>query len=227
MTTIRRRRGPYQSFGKRTLDLAIALPLLVLTAPLMLLIAIVIYLKLGSPILFRQERVGKDERIFRLTKFRTMTDSRDSAGQLLPDSQRLTPLGLFLRRCSLDELPQLLDVVRGTMSLVGPRPLLVRYLPRYDSRQRCRHLVMPGITGLAQISGRNRLGWPERFQLDVDYVQRQSLGLDLWIFWRTAVGLADTSSTLPGGNDEVEEFWGSDGPLLDAATEATSRERRP
>ena len=211
MTSLRPPRGPYQLFGKRCLDLAIALPLLVLTAPLMLLIGIVIYLKLGSPILFRQMRVGKGEQIFMLTKFRTMTDARDVSGELLPDGRRLTPLGLFLRRCSLDELPQLLDVVRGRMSLVGPRPLLVRYLPRYDERQRCRHLVLPGVTGLAQVGGRNRLGWQDRFRLDLDYVERQSLGLDLQILWRTLAGLADTSSTLPGGGDEVEEFWGSAG----------------
>jgi lipopolysaccharide/colanic/teichoic acid biosynthesis glycosyltransferase len=226
MTSLRPPRGPYQSFGKRCLDLAIALPLLVLTVPLMLLITAVIYLKLGSPIFFRQGRVGKGERIFRLTKFRTMTDARDAAGRLLPDGQRLTPLGLFLRRCSLDELPQLLDVVRGTMSLVGPRPLLVRYLPRYDQSQRCRHLVLPGVTGLAQIGGRNRLGWPDRFRLDLDYVERQSLGLDLWILWRTLAGLADTSGTLPGGSDEVEEFWGTAGRPREAATSRQTMEQQ-
>lgn len=226
MTSLRPPSGPYQLFGKRCLDLAIALPLMVLTAPLMLLIAALIYFKLGWPILFRQERVGKGEQIFWLTKFRTMTDARDAAGRLLPDGQRLTPLGLFLRRCSLDELPQLLDVVRGTMSLVGPRPLLVRYLPRYDARQRCRHLVLPGVTGLAQIGGRNRLGWPDRFRLDLDYVQRQSLGLDLQILWRTFTGLADTSGTLPGGGDEVEEFWGSAGRVREQATLKESVEQR-
>lgn len=226
MTSLKLPCGWYQSFGKRCLDLAIALPLMVLTAPLMLLIAVIIYFRLGSPILFRQERVGKGEQIFWLTKFRTMTDARDVSGELLPDGQRLTPLGLFLRRCSLDELPQLLDVVRGTMSLVGPRPLLVRYLPRYDSRQRCRHLVLPGVTGLAQIGGRNRLGWPDRFRLDLDYVERQSLGLDLRILWRTLAGLADTSSTLPGGGDEVEEFWGSAGRLREQPTLTELREQQ-
>jgi lipopolysaccharide/colanic/teichoic acid biosynthesis glycosyltransferase len=201
--------GPYQAFGKRLVDLAIAVPLLVLTAPLTLIVAGLVRWRMGSPILFRQDRVGKDDRIFRLAKFRTMTDARDAAGALLPDGQRLTALGLFLRKTSLDELPQLINVIRGEMSLVGPRPLLVRYLPRYSAEQRCRHLVLPGVTGLAQIAGRNRLGWDERFALDLDYVRRQSLGLDLWILWRTFVGLGDTSATLPRGTEEVEEFMGS------------------
>ncbi len=200
--------GFYQTCGKRLLDLAIAVPLAVLTAPLALLVAGLVRWRLGSPILFRQDRVGKDDRIFRLAKFRTMTDARDASGELLPDGQRLTALGLFLRKTSLDELPQLSNVIRGEMSLVGPRPLLVRYLPRYSAEQRCRHAVPTGVTGLAQVKGRNRLGWDERFALDLDYVRRQSLGLDLWILWRTFVGLADTSATLPRGAEEVEEFMG-------------------
>lgn len=201
--------GPYQAFGKRLLDLAIAVPLFAVTAPLLLIVAGLVRWRMGSPILFRQDRIGKDDRIFRVAKFRTMTDARDASGALLPDGQRLTALGLFLRKTSLDELPQLLNVIKGEMSLVGPRPLLVRYLPRYSAEQRCRHAVPPGITGLAQIAGRNRLGWDDRFRLDLDYVRRQGFGLDLWILWRTVVGLADTSATLPRGTEEVEEFMGS------------------
>jgi lipopolysaccharide/colanic/teichoic acid biosynthesis glycosyltransferase len=201
--------GPYQAFGKRLLDLAIAVPVFVVTAPLLLIVAGLVRWRMGSPILFRQDRIGKDDRVFQVAKFRTMTDARDASGELLPDGQRLTALGLFLRKTSLDELPQLLNVIRGEMSLVGPRPLLVRYLPRYNAEQRCRHAVPPGVTGLAQIAGRNRLGWDDRFRLDLDYVRRQSFGLDLWILWRTFVGLADTSATLPRGTEEVEEFMGS------------------
>jgi lipopolysaccharide/colanic/teichoic acid biosynthesis glycosyltransferase len=224
MTRIAPPAGPYQAFGKRLLDLAIALPLAALTAPLMLAVAGLIRWQMGSPILFRQDRVGKDDQIFRLAKFRTMTDARDASGALLPDGQRLTALGLFLRKTSIDELPQLWNVIKGEMSLVGPRPLLVRYLPRYDAAQRCRHAVPPGVTGLAQIAGRNRLGWDARFAHDLDYVRRQSLGLDLWILWRTAVGLADTSATLPRGTEEVEEFMGSAGRLGDYSAAGSPRE---
>ena len=201
--------GPYQRFGKRLLDLSIAVPLLVFTAPLMLIVAGLVRWRMGSPILFRQDRVGKDDRIFKLAKFRTMTDERDLMGELLPDGRRLTALGLFLRKTSLDELPQLINVLKGEMSLVGPRPLLVRYLPRYSAEQRCRHAVLPGVTGLAQIAGRNRLGWDDRFAHDLDYVRRQGLWLDLQILWRTFTGLGDTSATLPRGTEEVEEFMGS------------------
>lgn len=210
--------GAYRAWGKRLLDLVVAVPLAVLTAPLVLVVALLVRWRMGGPILFRQERVGKDDRIFRLAKFRTMTDARDAAGELLPDGQRLTALGLFLRKTSLDELPQLLNVIRGEMSLVGPRPLLVRYLPRYSQEQRRRHVVPPGITGLAQITGRNRLGWDARFALDLDYVGRQSLGLDLWILWRTFVGLGDTSATLPRGTEDVAEFMGSGSPVGEPAS---------
>lgn len=199
----------YVRFGKRLLDLAIAVPLAVLLLPLMLIVAIVVRWRLGAPVLFRQERIGKDDGIFRLAKFRTMTDRRDASGALLPDGDRLTPLGLLLRKTSLDELPQLWNVLRGEMSLIGPRPLLVEYLPRYNARQRCRHKVMPGITGLAQVAGRNLLSWEARFEHDVTYVRDVGPGLDCWILWRTLRGLGDTSSTVPTGGKEVSTFKGS------------------
>ncbi|MEZ5864272.1 MAG: sugar transferase [Geminicoccaceae bacterium] len=211
MEAINPPRTLYVRFGKRLIDLAIAVPLTALLLPLMLVIAIVVRWGLGAPVLFRQDRIGKDDRLFRLAKFRTMTDRRDASGALLPDGDRLTPLGLLLRKTSLDELPQLWNVLRGEMSLIGPRPLLVEYLPRYNARQRCRHKVMPGITGLAQVAGRNLLSWEARFEHDVTYVREIGPALDCWILWRTLRGLGDTSATVPTGGKDVSTFMGSPG----------------
>lgn len=173
--------------GKRLLDVVLAgLGLLVL-APVLLGLTLVIWLALGRPVFFRQERPGFQGRPFRLVKFRTMNNARDAAGNLLPDGQRLTRLGRWLRRTSLDELPELWNVLRGDMSLVGPRPLLMRYLPYFRPRERLRFEVRPGITGLAQVSGRNCLGWDQRLELDAQYVENLSLVNDLRILWRTAV----------------------------------------
>ncbi len=170
---------------KRTLDFLIsALALLMLSFPLIVLIWAV-RRQLGSPAIFRQMRPGLHGQPFMMVKLRTMTDERDSAGELLPDAQRLTPFGRFLRASSLDELPELWNVLRGEMSLVGPRPLLMEYLPLYSPEQMRRHEVRPGITGWAQVNGRNRLSWEERFRLDVWYVERQSMWLDIHILWRT------------------------------------------
>lgn len=205
--------GPfYLRSGKRMLDLALALPVLVLVAPLLLVLAALVRVNLGTPILFRQERVGVGEQIFRLHKFRTMTNTRDAAGELLPDGDRLNSFGLFLRRWSLDELPQLLDVLTGELSVVGPRPLLVRYLPRYTPRQRQRHLVRPGITGLAQVSGRNLLSWDERFELDLWYVHHCSFQLDIAILVRTVGEFFGRDSTVATAGKDLEEFWGVEGP---------------
>ncbi|WP_223591802.1 sugar transferase [Neobacillus bataviensis] len=170
---------------KRLFDLAASLLLLCLFSPILLLVAIVVRVKLGSPILFKQKRVGYHERIFNLYKFRTMTNEKDEAGNDLPDSIRLTKVGLLLRRLSVDELPQLLNVVKGEMSLVGPRPLLVRYLPYYTIEERKRHTVRPGITGYAQVEGRNQLDWNSRLTLDIKYVENQSFFLDLKIIFKT------------------------------------------
>jgi sugar transferase EpsL len=170
---------------KRVFDLIAV----VLTAPLWLpvlaVVAALVRWKLGSPVFFRQQRPGYHERIFALIKFRTMTDARDAAGQLLPDAARLTPFGRWLRATSLDELPELLNVLRGEMSLVGPRPLLVEYLPRYSSEQRRRHDVLPGLTGWCQVNGRNALSWEQKFALDVWYVDHETLWLDLKILFMT------------------------------------------
>lgn len=204
--------GFYRRRGKRWLDLALALPALLGLSPFLLVLALLVRIRLGPPVLFRQERVGQNERVFRLNKFRTMTSARDEQGRLLPDAERLTPFGLFLRRWSLDELPQLLNVVQGELSIVGPRPLIVRYLPRYTARQRRRHLVPPGITGWAQVNGRNLLSWGARFEHDLWYVEHGSFRLDLEILFRTVINLLNTEATVATGGAEVEEFWGEQGP---------------
>jgi undecaprenyl phosphate N,N'-diacetylbacillosamine 1-phosphate transferase len=171
---------------KRLLDLFIAVSLLLLTAPVLCVVAIAVRLKLGRPVLFRQKRVGKDEVNFEVLKFRTMTDARDADGQLLSDSDRLTKFGRWLRTTSLDELPELINVLKGDMSVVGPRPLLLRYQPWFTEEERLRFSVLPGITGLAQVSGRNDLDWDRRIALDVEYVRKRSLVLDLKLIWLTA-----------------------------------------
>jgi lipopolysaccharide/colanic/teichoic acid biosynthesis glycosyltransferase len=175
----------YRRWGKRLVDLAIAAPALVLAAPLMLAIAALVRFSLGSPVLFRQVRPGKGAHPFTLLKFRTMREAFDRSGTPLPDVERRTPLGQVLRATSLDELPELLNVVRGDMSLVGPRPLLMRYVPFFTARERTRLDVLPGITGLAQINGRNDLNWNDRLELDAQYANRVTFALDLGILIRT------------------------------------------
>jgi lipopolysaccharide/colanic/teichoic acid biosynthesis glycosyltransferase len=224
--------GFYARRGKRWLDVALAVATAVVLAPAMLAVVALIWLRLGPPILFRQERVGRGEEVFRLFKFRTMTGARDAAGRLLPDEARLTPLGLFLRRWSLDELPQIFNVLRGETSLVGPRPLLVRYLSRYTTRQRQRHAVRPGITGWAQANGRNSLSWGERLEYDVWYVLHLSLAVDLRVFWLTVRRGLRRSEVAPGGAAEVGEFWGTAEPPANAhwsypSEELAAAEREP
>lgn len=178
----------YRAFGKRLLDLGLASPTLIVLAPLYGLLALVVRIKLGSPVLFRQRRPGLHGQPFTMLKFRTMTDARDVHGDLLPDGDRLTPFGQFLRSTSLDELPELFLVIKGDMSLVGPRPLLMEYLDRYTPQQMRRHEAKPGITGWAQVNGRNDISWEEKFARDVWYVDHVSLSVDLKIvaltFWR-------------------------------------------
>ena len=171
--------------GKRLFDLALTLPALVLLSPLIAVAAVLAAIGMGSPILFRQQRPGLFGRPFTLIKFRTMTDARDASGKLKPDAERMTPMGRFLRLTSLDELPQLWNVVRGQMSLVGPRPLLMEYLPRYTAEQNRRHSVLRGIKGWAQINGRNLTGFSERLKLDLSYVDHWSLWIDIKIMART------------------------------------------
>ncbi|MGD8608346.1 MAG: sugar transferase [Myxococcales bacterium] len=200
----------YRTVGKRALDLSLTVPAMAVLAPVGLAVAALARAKLGSPVLFRQPRPGRDGRVFELVKFRTMTDERDATGALLPDSQRLTAFGRWLRRSSLDELPTLWNVIRGDMSLVGPRPLLVRYLDRYTPEQRRRHEVAPGITGWAQIHGRNALSWEEKFDLDVWYVENLSLRTDLAILFQTITQVMGQRGISAEGHATMPEFMGNE-----------------
>ena len=198
----------YRGFGKRLLDLVLAGGALVLTLPLTLAVALCGRARLGSPTFFRQRRPGREGRLFTLYKFRTMTAECDPTGSPLPDKARLTTLGERLRRWSLDELPELWNVVRGEMSLVGPRPLLEEYLGRYSAEQARRHEVRPGITGWAQIHGRNDQSWERRLELDVWYVDRVSLWLDLKILWRTAWTIVSGRGVSARGHATMPRFEG-------------------
>ena len=169
----------YEKYVKRFLDVILSLFALILLSPVMLIVAILVRTKLGSPVIFCQERPGKNERIFKLYKFRSMTDKRDEKGELLPDEVRLTKFGKLLRSTSLDELPELWNILRGDMSIVGPRPLLVKYLPLYNEVQKHRHDVRPGLTGWAQVHGRNTISWEEKFEYDVWYVEHLSFAIDV------------------------------------------------
>ncbi|PYU86493.1 MAG: UDP-galactose phosphate transferase [Acidobacteria bacterium] len=204
-----RRRSPYFRYGKRLLDLALTLPVMVLLSPALALIALLVRLNLGSPVLFRQLRPGLYGKSFSLYKFRTMTGARDAQGSSLPDADRLTSFGRFLRGTSLDELPELLNVLKGEMSLVGPRPLLVQYLQRYTPEQMRRHDAKPGITGWAQVNGRNALTWEQKFALDVWYVDRQSLRLDLKIIAITVWKTLRREGINQPGQATAEEFKGT------------------
>lgn len=194
--------GPYEAAIKRPLDVIISAMALVPLLPVMGIIALLVRLKLGSPVLFKQERPGLDEKIFTLYKFRTMTDEKDKDGQLLPDEKRLTKFGKMLRSTSLDELPELFNILKGDMSLVGPRPLLVEYLPYYTKRESTRHNVRPGLTGLAQVSGRNALGWDERFEHDAQYVERINFLGDIKIILMTVKKVLSHADVL---NDFISE----------------------
>ena len=174
---------------KRTLDLILSLMALIVLMPLMIIIGILVRINLGSPIIFKQKRPGKNEKIFTLYKFRTMTDKRDIDGNLLPDEYRLTKFGKFLRSTSLDELPELINIIKGDMAIVGPRPLLVEYLPYYTEEEKHRHDVRPGLTGLAQVNGRNLLEWDERLKKDLEYINSISVKNDLFIIFRTIINV--------------------------------------
>jgi sugar transferase EpsL len=194
---------------KRLFDLlAVTLGLLILAPILLILAALVAYFH-GLPVFFRQERPGYRAKPFHILKFRTMTNARDAAGSLLPDAERLTPFGKFLRATSLDELPELLNVLRGEMSLVGPRPLLMQYLPRYSPEQARRHHVLPGITGWAQVNGRNAIGWQQKFALDVWYVDNWSFWLDIKILFLTIFKVFRREGISQQGHATMEEFMGN------------------
>ncbi len=200
--------GFYGCRGKRAFDLVAAGLVLVVSLPVQGVVAILVRAQLGSPVLFRQERPGLDGQPFRIVKFRTMTDARDDAGRLLPDEVRLTRFGRVLRSSSLDELPELWNVVRGDMSLVGPRPLLTKYLPLYTSEQARRHEVRPGLTGWAQVNGRNAAGWHERLAMDTWYVDHVSLALDLRILLTTLREVLSRSGISAPGHATAPEFRG-------------------
>ena len=203
------KQGFYEKFIKRPLDFLLALIAVVLLSPVLLVTAVLVRVKLGSPVLFRQERPGRYGRIFRLIKFRTMTDARSADGTLLPDADRLTPFGRKLRATSLDELPELFNVLRGDMSLVGPRPLLVRYLPRYNAHQARRHEVRPGFTGLAQVHGRNAISWEEKFDWDVKYVDHVTFLGDCRILLATVKTVFSHEGISSGTSATMEEFMGT------------------
>ena len=196
----------YRNGIKRFLDFMLSLIGIMVLSPILLVLWILVRIKLGSPVLFHQERPGRNEKIFKLYKFRSMTDERDAQGNLLPEEVRLTKFGRILRSTSLDELPELFNILKGDMSLIGPRPLLVRYLPYYTDEERHRHDVRPGLTGLAQVNGRNALGWEDRFRYDLYYVQHLSFLMDLKIIGMTAGKVLKRSGTLSGADQTVADF---------------------
>ena len=200
----------YQRYGKRAIDLVLSLLLLVLFWWVLAIVAILVRVKLGSPVLFKQPRPGKDEKSFNLYKFRTMTDERDAEGNLLPDDVRLTKFGKALRATSLDELPEVFNIIKGEMAIIGPRPLLVKYLPRYNADQHRRHDARPGLTGLAQVNGRNSISWDEKFRYDVEYVDNISFGLDVSIFFRTILAALPRSGISAEGEATMPEFMGDE-----------------
>lgn len=196
----------YRKFIKRLSDILLSLAGIIVLSPVLLVLWVLVRVKLGSPALFTQERPGRNEKVFKLYKFRSMTDERDKNGELLPDEVRLTRFGRLLRATSLDELPELFNILKGDMSLIGPRPLLVRYLPYYTEQERHRHDVRPGLTGLAQVNGRNALGWEDRFAYDLEYVNHLTLGMDIKIIGMTVGKVLKRSGTLSGADQTVADF---------------------
>ncbi len=200
----------YKKFFKRLVDILCALAAIVVFSWLYIIVAVLVRVKLGSPVIFKQARPGKDGKIFNLYKFRTMTDARDENGELLPDDIRLTPFGRMLRKTSLDELPEAFNILKGDMSVVGPRPLLVRYLPLYNDHQKRRHEVRPGLSGLAQISGRNAISWEEKFDLDVEYVDNITFLGDVKIILKTVISAFVKSEGISQeGQATMSEFTGT------------------
>ena len=198
-----------QRLFKRIIDIIGSLAGLIILSPVFLVVSVLVYSKLGSPIFFTQERVGKDGKIFKMIKFRTMLDSTNKFGELLDDEERLTPFGKKLRSTSLDELPELINVLKGDMSLVGPRPLLVEYIPLYSKHQFRRHEVNPGITGWAQVNGRNSIDWETKFDLDVEYVDKFNLIMDIKILFLTVLKVIKKDDISQDGHVTMEKFNGN------------------
>lgn len=199
----------YRRFFKRFFDIIFSFLLLAMLSLPLLIVALLVRVKLGSPVLFKQKRPGKDEKIFTLYKFRTMNDDKDENGELLPDEVRLTKFGKLLRSTSVDELPELINILKGDMSFIGPRPLLVRYLPLYNERQRKRHSVRPGLTGLAQAMGRNAISWEERFEYDVTYAESITLVNDIRIIFKTVFSVLKREGISSATSATMEEFKGT------------------
>ncbi len=204
-----RKKGIYGKYIKRPMDFVCALVAIIVLSPVLLLVAILVRVKLGSPVLFKQQRPGLNEKIFTLYKFRTMTDERDDGGNLLPDDVRLTKFGKTLRSTSLDELPELFNILKGDMAVVGPRPLLVEYLPLYNEEQKKRHLVRPGFTGYAQVNGRNSISWEEKFRLDTEYTEEITFLLDLKIVLKTVKTVISKEGVSSESAVTMEMFTGN------------------
>ena len=209
MEANKRRRGIYEKFIKRALDMILSGIAIIILSPILLIVAVLVKTKLGSPVIFNQERPGLNEKIFKMYKFRSMTDAKDENGELLPDEERLTSFGKKLRSTSLDELPELFNIFKGDMSIVGPRPLMVSYLPLYNEFQKHRHDVRPGLTGLAQISGRNLLSWKERFEKDISYVENISFTLDMKIIFNTVKSVIKRDGISSNTSETMEDFMGN------------------
>ena len=207
---MQRKQGIYEKYVKRILDILFSMLFLILFWWLILVIALLVKIKLGSPVIFKQPRPGKNEKIFNMYKFRTMTDEKDSKGELLPDEMRLTRFGIFLRRTSCDELLEIFNILKGDMSFIGPRPLLVKYLERYNEEQHHRHDVRPGLTGYAQVHGRNAIGWEERFALDLEYVKNITFFGDIKIFLDTVKVVLKRDGINSATAATMEEFVGTD-----------------
>ena len=199
----------YKHFFKRFLDFILSLVAIIVLSPVFLVVAILVRTKLGSPVLFTQDRPGKNEKIFKMYKFRSMTSETDENGKLLPDDVRLTAFGKKLRSTSLDELPELFNILKGDMSIVGPRPLLVKYLSRYNEFQKHRHDVRPGLTGWAQVNGRNTISWEDKFKYDVEYTQKYSFGIDVKIIFMTIFSVLKKEGISSDSSATMEEFMGS------------------
>lgn len=199
----------YAKYFKRILDFIFAIVLFIITLPILLVVGMLVGIYLGFPIIFKQKRPGKDGNEFTLYKFRTMTDAKSENGELLPDDKRLTKFGLFLRSTSLDELPELINIIKGDMSFVGPRPLLTEYLDLYNEEQRHRHDVRPGLTGLAQVNGRNLLGWEERFNYDIEYVKNINFSEDIKIIFKTIFLVVTRKGVSSSNSKTMEKFNGN------------------